>query len=126
LPYLGPYQEVALYVRELLKCDYALVAVPDRDTIRIQAIAGAEHETTSKNLGADLISRLRGWGPVVVDDSRLIAVPVTRDGSIIGVLMGYSTRPGTFTTSDLEKLTAYSHVAVGMIAEAAREAAGET
>ena len=125
LPYLGPYKEVALYVRELLKCDYALVAIPEKDSIRIQAIAGSERET-SRNLAADLISRLRDWGPVVVDDSRLIAVPVTCGGHVRGVLVGYSSKPGTFTTNDLEKLMAYSHVAAGMIADATQEISGET
>ena len=125
LPYLGSYQEIALYVRELLKCDYALVAIPEKDSIRIPAIAGAEGEAYG-NLAADLMSRLRDWSPAVVDNSRLIVVPVSCSGRVMGVLVGYSSRPGTFTTIDLEKLTAYSHVAAGIIADAANETAGET
>jgi signal transduction histidine kinase len=125
LPYLGPYQEIALCVRELLKCEYALVATPDEDFIRIQAIAGGENET-DESLAASVLSKIRDWGPVVVDDSRLIAVPVSSDGRVIAVLVGYSSTPGTFTTSHLEKLMAYSHVAVGAIAAAANETPGET
>src|SRR6266446_320753 len=75
LAVLSPYQEIATYIRDLLRCDYALVAVPQNDAIRICAIAGAEPES-SANI-ADLLSRLRDWGPMVVDDSRLIAVPMT-------------------------------------------------
>ena len=113
---LGPYQEVALKVRDLLKCDYALVAIPERDSIRIQAIA-ADTETPI-NLASDLLTRLRDWGPVVVDDSRLIAVPVMQDGHIIGVLVGYSGTPGTFTADDLERLLDYSHAAAGILVNA--------
>src|SRR5438132_2162255 len=109
LPYLGPYHEIARCVRELLKCEYALVATPDEDFIRIRAIAGGEHEMDG-SLAARVLSKMRDWGPVVVDDSRLIAVPVSREGRIVGVLVGYSSTPGTFTTSDLEKLMAYSQV----------------
>jgi signal transduction histidine kinase len=122
--YLGPYQEIAVYVRELLKCEYALVAVPERDSIRIYAIAGPERER-SGNLAATLIARLRDWGPVVVDDSRMIAVPVTSGGKVLGVLVGYSARPGTFTSTDLEKLMAYSNVAVGILTSSSGEV-GET
>jgi signal transduction histidine kinase len=117
LSYLGPYQEIALYVRDLLKCDYALVAVPEKDSIRIQAIAGSEPETPI-NLAADLLSRLRDWGPVVVDDSRMIAVPVMCDSHIIGVIVGYSNKPGTSTANDLEKLLEYSYVAKGILVNA--------
>ncbi len=124
LAYQGPYQEIALYVRNLLQCDYALVAVPENDAIRIQAISGAERESAG-NLAADLIAKLRDWGPVVVDDSRIIAVPVSCGNHVLGVLAGYSSKPGTFTTADLEKLMAYSNVAVGIIASAPIET-GET
>ena len=116
-PYLGPYQEVALYVRDLLKCDYAAVAVPEKDSIRIQAIAGSEPEMPI-NLAADLLSRLRDWGPIVVDDSRTIAAPVMCGSLTIGVIVGYSNKPGTFTATDLERLLEYSHVAEGILANA--------
>src|SRR5262245_57523306 len=89
LSYLGPYQEVALHVLDPLKCDYAAVAVPEKDSIHIQAIAGTERETPI-NLVADLLSRLRDWGPIVVDDSRMIAVPVMSGSLIMGVIVGYS------------------------------------
>ena len=117
LSYLGPYQEIALYVRDLLKCDFAAVAVPEKDSIRILAITGSEAETPI-NLAADLLSRLRDWGPVVVDDSRMIAVPVICDSLIIGVIVGYSNEPGTFTANDLEKLLEYSYVAKGILVNA--------
>lgn len=113
----GPYQEVALHVRDLLKCDYALVAIPERDSIRIQAIAAAEPETPT-DLAADLLARLRDWGPVVVDDSRMIAVPVMHGRQIIGVLVGYSGERGTFTAADLERLLEYSHAAAGILIDA--------
>jgi hypothetical protein len=40
--YRGPYQEIAVYVRDLLNCDHALVAIPEKDSIRIQGLAGEE------------------------------------------------------------------------------------
>src|SRR6266850_1181752 len=95
--YLGPYQEIAVYVRELLKCDYAFVAVPEKDAIRICAIAGPEREKTGR-LVAELVAKLRDWGPVVVDDSRVIAAPMACGDHVLGVLVGYSSKPGTFTT----------------------------
>src|SRR5207244_9898543 len=94
IPYPSPHQEIATYVRELLKCDYALVAIPEKDSIRVCAIAGAQPES-SRNI-ADLLSRLREWGPMVVDDSRLIAAPMIRGIQIVGVLVGYCSKPGTF------------------------------
>ena len=122
--YAGPYQEVALYVRDLLKCDYAVVATPEKDSIRIQAIAGAE-PAPPVNLAADLLLKLRDWGPMVVDDCRMVAVPVSQGKKIIGVLAGYSSKPGTFTADDLERLLDYSHVAVGILVDAAIRS-GET
>jgi signal transduction histidine kinase len=116
----GPYQEIAAHVRALLNCDYALVAVTEKDSIRIEAIAGPEPDGTS-NLAAVLIAKLRGWGPVVVDDSRLIAVPVARGDREAAVLVGYASTPGTFRTADLEKLLAYSNVAAGILARAPAE-----
>jgi signal transduction histidine kinase len=124
LPYLTPYQEIATYVRELLICDYAIVAVPEKDAIRICAIAGAEPEGTASI--ADLVSRLRDWGPMVVDDSRLIAAPIMCSDHMLGVLVGYSSKPGTFTSDDLEKLMNYSPVALGILANAAAEERGST
>jgi signal transduction histidine kinase len=117
VPYPGVYQEIAAYVRELLRCDYALVAIPEKDAIRICGIAGAQPES-SANI-AELISRLRDWGPMVVDDSRLIAVPVMCGKQMMGVLIGYSSNPGAFTIEDLEKLMNYSPVALAMLANSA-------
>jgi signal transduction histidine kinase len=116
--YSGPYHEIAVHVRELLECDYALVATADSDSIRIQAIAGVEPET-SGNLAVDLISKLREWGPVVVDDSRLVAVPVGKADKAIGLLLGYSAKQGRFTGEDLERLMAYVPVAAGILESAA-------
>ena len=123
LGYSGPYHEIAVHVRDLLGCDYALVATAENDAIRVQAIAGGEFDTAG-NLAVDLISKLRDWGPVVVDDSRLIAVPVVHDKNAIGLLMGYSSKPGSFTGEDLQKLMTYSPVAAGILDHAAAEAAG--
>ncbi len=121
--YLGSYQEIAVHVRELLRCDYAAVAIPDNDAIRIQAIAGGE-AGLPRDLAADLLSKLRDWGPVVVDDSRLIVVPVLRGQTVIGLLAGYSLKLGRFTGEDLEKLMAYSPVAAGMLENIGAETAG--
>ncbi len=118
--YQGPYQEIANYVRELLKCDYALVAVPERDSIRIQGFSASEGETYD-SVAANLISRLRDWGPVVVDNARLIAAPVSHADQVLGVLIGYSSKPGTFTADDLEALMAYTNVAVGILTNVAFE-----
>src|SRR5439155_18620295 len=107
------------------KCDYALIAVPEKEAIRILAIAGADRGTYG-NLETDLVSKLRDWGPVVVDDSRLIAVPVHSGDRVLGVIVGYSSKPGTFTMNDLENLTAYSHVVGGILAAVAAETVGET
>jgi signal transduction histidine kinase len=125
VPYFSPHHEIAVYVRDLLKCDYALVAVPDKDSIRIRAIAGGESESLS-DIAPDLLAKLRDWGPVVVDDSRLIAVPVMCGSQMIGMLIGYCARPGTFTTSDLEKLMNYTPVALGILTSAAAEEHGST
>jgi signal transduction histidine kinase len=105
---------MALRIRELLGCDYALVAVPENDSIRIQAIAGDQPDQPV-NLAADVISRLRDWGPVVVDDARMIAVPVRRGNEIVGILVGYSREPGTFTTGDLRTLLDYSNIAAEVL-----------
>src|SRR5262245_51630134 len=94
--YRGAYQEVAIYVRDLLKCDYALVALVEKESIRIQGFAGPYSETYG-NLAADTIARLLDWGPVVIDDARLIAAPVSCDGRVMGLLIGYSSRSSTFT-----------------------------
>jgi signal transduction histidine kinase len=107
--YRGPYKEIAFYVRDLLNCDYAFVAVPENDSIRIQGFAGPEDEK-SNVLAATLISRLSGGGPIVVDDAQLIAVPLASDDNVVGVLVGYSPKSGTFTADDLEKLMAYAPV----------------
>jgi signal transduction histidine kinase len=113
-----PYQEIARHVRNLLRCDYALVAVPDKDSIRIQAVAGDDPEP-AVSLPSSLPTRLVDWGPVVVDDSRMIAVPVTLGNRALGVIVGYSCSPGTFTTADLEKLLNYANVAAGLMVSAA-------
>jgi two-component system, NtrC family, sensor histidine kinase HydH len=124
LSYLSPYQEIAMYVRDLLRCDYAIVAVPEKDAIRICAVAGAEPEG-SANI-ADLVLRLRDWGPMVVDDSRLISAPIICSDHVLGVLVGYSAEPGTFTSEDLDRLMNYSPVALGILANAAAEERGST
>jgi signal transduction histidine kinase len=121
----GPYQEIAIYVRRLLDCDYALVVAPDKDSLRVHGFAGAEG-TNDGGLAVELISRLRDWGPVVVDDARLIAVPISYGGNVVGVLIGYSSEPGAFTAEHLEKLTSYAPVALGIITYASLEANAET
>jgi signal transduction histidine kinase len=113
----GPHQEIAVYVRNLLDCDYAVVAVPEADSIRIQGFAGRDSQSYDA-VAFRLISRLRDWGPAVVDDARLIATPVSFGGSVIGVLVGYSANSGTFGAADLEKLSDYAPVAVGILANA--------
>jgi len=122
---LSPYQEIAIYVRELLESDYALVAVPEGDSIRIPAIAGPDRRT-SGHVAADLISKLRDWGPLVADESRLIAVPVSDDDQVVAVLVGYCSDAGAFTASDLEGLVAYSNVAAAILANLGSEETGET
>jgi signal transduction histidine kinase len=119
-PYSGPYQQIAAYVRDLLKCDYALVALPEKDSIRIQGFAGG-HDEAYANVAGALIARLRDWGPVVVDDARLIAAPVSCGRHVMGVLIGYSSTAGTFTAADLDKLTQYSRAAAGILSNAAIE-----
>jgi len=117
--------EIAIYVRRLLDCDYALVVAPDRDSIRVHGFAGADGANDG-GLAVELISRLRDWGPVVVDDARLIAVPVTAGDHVMGVLIGYSSEPGAFTAEHLERLTSYAPVALGIITYASLEANSET
>jgi signal transduction histidine kinase len=119
---LSLYQEIAIYVHELLQCDYAFVAVPDHNSVRIQAMAGPERRR-SDYVPADLFSRLGGWGPVVLDDSRVIAVPVLLGNRTLAILVGYSSNPGTFTTSDLEKLVIYSNAVSAMLAHVPAERA---
>ena len=76
-----------IYVRRLLDCDYALVVAPDRDSIRVHGFAGADGANDGLPPVEQLISRLRDWGPVVVDDARLIAVPVSVGDHVMGVLI---------------------------------------
>lgn len=118
IEYSGPFHEIAVRVRDLLKCDYALVATAEKGSVRVQAIAGGGADK-STNLAVDLISKIRDWGPIVIDESRLVAVPVTRGDEAIGLLVGYSSKPGHFTSDDLERLLSFSHVAADVI-EAAR------
>jgi signal transduction histidine kinase len=113
--YRGPYKEIAIYVRDLLKCDYAFIAVPENDSIRIQGFVGPEDEK-SDVVAATLVSRLTGWGPIVVDDAQLIAVPLASGDDVVGVLVGYSPKSGTFTADDLEKLMAYAPVGACVLA----------
>jgi len=120
----GPYQEIALYVRNLLQCDCALVVLPETDSIRIQGFAGRD-DTPNGSQAVDLLSRLRDWGPVVIDDARLIVAPVSCGGRVMGALVGYSSKPGAFTAEDLERLTSYAPVALGIIANTAAESKGE-
>ncbi|MBI4474612.1 MAG: hypothetical protein HY646_18220, partial [Acidobacteria bacterium] len=110
------YFEVAAQVRALLQCEYAIIATAEGDSLTVRAIAGANTET-SGSLAVDLLSKLRDWGPVVVDDSRLVAVPVTRDQRAVGLILGYSSKPGTFNSDDLGKLTIYSHVVSDILDE---------
>jgi len=112
----GPYHEIAVQVREILGCEYALVATPENDSIRVQAIAG--EGTATGDLAVDLISKLRDWGPIVVDDSSLVAVPVLRNDMAIGLLVGYSSRQGNFTGDDLQRLMAFSQIAGHLIENA--------
>jgi signal transduction histidine kinase len=113
----GPYHEIAVQVREILGCEYALVATAENDSIRVQAIAGEGN--ASSDLAVNLISRLADWGPIVVDDSSLVAVPVFRNQTAIGLLVGYSSTQGNFTGNDLQRLTTFSQVA-GRLLENAR------
>ena len=124
-PYRGPYQEIAAYVRNLLGCDYALVALPEKDSIRVQGFAGRDDEP-NENLTASLIEHLRDWGPAVVDDARIIASPVCHSGQVIGVLIGYASTPGSFTTGDLERLSTYSHMAAAILTNSELEVKSET
>jgi len=105
----GPYREIAVQVREILGCEYALVATPENDSLRVQAIVS--EGTASSDLAVNLISRLSDWGTIVVDDSSLVAVPVFRDQTAIGLLVGYSPKHGTFTGDDLQRLIVFSQVA---------------
>src|SRR5215831_17261450 len=106
----APYHEIAIYVRDLLRCDYGLVALLEEDSIRIRGFVGPEGDCYA-SVGPDLISRLRDWGPGIVDDASLIAGPVSSEGHVLGLLMGYSSKPGTFTTEHLQQLLAYAPVA---------------
>jgi signal transduction histidine kinase len=117
----APYHEIAAYVRELLKCDYALVALPEADAIRIRGFAGGD-DTMDESPAIRLLWRLHDWGPVVGDEARFIAVPVSCDGRVAGALIGYSLKPGTFTAQDLEKLMAYAPVASGIFDNTSAEA----
>src|SRR5262245_41491208 len=112
----GPYHEIAVQVREILGCEYALVATAENDSIRVQAIAG--EGTASSDMAVNLIARLADWGPSVVDDSNLVAVPVFRNQNAIGLLVGYSSKDGTFTSDDLQRLMTFSQVA-GQLLESA-------
>jgi signal transduction histidine kinase len=113
-PYLGIYEEVARYVRDLLDCDYTLVAVPENDSIRILATAGLTTESPA-NLAADLISKLRDWGPVVVDDFKMLVVPVKSGSDTTAILVGYCDAPGRLTLDDLTKLLDYSSIAATLL-----------
>ncbi len=113
----GPYHDVAVRVRNLLQCDYALVATLEADSIRIRAVAG--RTDTSGDLAVDLVRKLSDLIPVVVDDSRLIAVPMTRSQRAVGLLIGYSSRPGAFKGDDLGKLVSFSQIAGEILERAA-------
>jgi signal transduction histidine kinase len=113
--YGGLFREIAIYIRELLHCDYASVALLDRDAMRIQAVA-RRNGAVSSGLVQDLISRLKDWGPEIAHDARLLTAPISCYGQVAGLLLAYSSKPGTFTAEDLENLVAYTHVAAAMIA----------
>jgi signal transduction histidine kinase len=118
--YRGPYKEIAVYVRDLLKCDYAFVAVPESDSIRIQGFVGPE-DAKSDVVAATLLSRLSGGGPIVVDDAQFIAVPLASGDNVVGFLVGYSPKSGTFTADDLEKLMTYAPVGACVVSSAVVE-----
>src|SRR4030095_12991925 len=120
----APYQEIAIYVRDLLRSDYALVALLEDDSIRIRGFVGPEGDGYG-SVAPDLISRLRNWGPVIVDDASVIAGPVSSGGNVVGLLIGYSSKQGTFTTEHLEKLMGYTPVAAIIIENAAVEEKAE-
>jgi len=109
------FREIAIYIRELLHCDYALVALLDRDAMRVQAVA-QRNGALSSGLERDLISRLKDWGPQIADDARLLGAPISCYGQVAGLLLAYSSKPGTFTGEDLKNLIAYTNVAAAMIA----------
>jgi len=115
----GPYEEIAFYVRQLLNCDYALVALTDKSSIRVHCFAG--EVANNGGLAEDLLLQLRDWAPVIVDDGRLIAVPVSSGEAVVGVLVGYASEAGTFSSEHLEKLKAYAPVAACMIVNVGRE-----
>ena len=120
----APYHEIAIYVRDLLRSDYALVALLEEDSIRIRGFVGPEGDGYA-SVGPDLISRLRDWGPGIVDDASLIAGPVSSGDHVVGLLVGYSSKPGTFTTEHLQQLLAYAPVAANIIANASAEEKAE-
>ena len=120
----APYQEIAIYVRDLLRCDYAMVALLEEDSIRIRGFAGPEGDGPG-GVMLDLIPRLRDWGPIIVDDASLIAGPISSGGNVVGLLIGYSFKPGTFTTEHLAKLLTYAPVAAIIIGNAAVEEKAE-
>jgi signal transduction histidine kinase len=112
----GPYHQIAVQVRELLKCEYALVATLENDAIRVRAVAA--EQPTSSNLTPDLISKISEAGPTVIDDASMIGVPVVRDGMAAGLLVGYTSKRGMFTADDLQRLTAFSHIAARLMEDA--------
>jgi signal transduction histidine kinase len=118
--YEGPCQEIAIHIRNLLACEYAFVTVRDAESIQIQGFVGPDGDI-APNLASNLLSRIRDCGPVIVDDARLVAVPASAGGQVLGLLIGYSSRPGAFTSQDLDKLVAYAPVASAIIANLAAE-----
>jgi signal transduction histidine kinase len=124
--YLGQFHEIAVHVRDLLDCEYALVATPENDSIRVRAASGMDIEP-SPDLTASLMSKLSDCKPVVLDDARVLAVPlICKKDHMLGVLVGYSSKPGRFTDKDLEKVVDYSHVALQMMLDAHTEPTGAT
>jgi signal transduction histidine kinase len=113
----GPYHEIAVQVRDLLRCEYALVATPENDSLHVRAIVGGDGQKPTKLLS--LISQLRDRMPVVVPDSDIVAAPVVRDDTRIGLLVGYSSKHGSFTGHDLQRLTVFSQIAARLIENAA-------
>ena len=112
--YQGPLQEVAVYVRDLLDSDCALVAIRANDSIVVEGFAsrGVDYEGA---VADDLIAQLHDAGPVIADQGRLVSAPVSWSGDVVGVLIGYSTKPGTFTETDLQRLVTYTYVAAGIL-----------
>src|SRR5262245_1660733 len=113
----SPYHQIALQVRDVLRCEYAIVATPEDDSVRVQAVVGGEAGSSSQ-FAVNLISKLPDLKPIVLDDACLVSVPVLRNQTVIALLVGYSSAHGNFTRDHLQRLVAFSHIAVGLLERA--------